>query len=1046
MIRFFVRHPVAANLLMVAICILGIGMISSIERETFPEFTASTVGVSAIYPGASARDVDENVCAPIEDALIGVEGLEDLTCLSVAGRANATAELVEGGDLTQFFNDIFSAVSGITTFPSDVETPAVEVLARSDVVAMIAVSGLPTRAALADYTDGLADRILALPGVSRASVSGITDREFQVAFDEATLRQHGLSSSDITGALTSRSLSRPLGDAELKAGSITLRYADVRRSVAELEDLIVLQTSAGAVVRLGDIASVTLSDKNPDISSYINGVQAAIITFSKSKEDDSIRVYNAVEKLLEAERATYPDTLSLSVIANNTTELNERLALIVKNIAMGLVLVFATMWLFFSIREALWISAALPVSFLGSLFIMSVFGITINMITLVALLMAVGLIMDDSIVIAENIDNWRRKGASATEAAWRGTVEVMPGVVSSFLTTVAVFGPLMFMTGRLGVILKFIPTVLLITLALSLIEGFLILPHHLSHAGGDGPEGHENRRAAQMLERFKEGVVLPVAGWLAKWRYATLGSVIALLMLALSLVVSGTIKVIPFPSSESDTVIARVALTDGIARDRTIQTVEQLVAGLTRVNADLSPNTQGQVPLVDRVLVEYGTNSEVKNNGSNTATVTVDLLPSSQRNVAADDVVEAWRRATGPMPDLVQSSFAQSVRGPAGADLDVELRGHDLHQLETAASELLARLLEREDVIEAHQDLYGGQQELQFALTTYGYAVGLTPKMLSDQLRAAFEGAETDSFRVNQSNLTVRAQLSETVQTLSELEQFPIRLAGGEQVALSSVAEMKMTRGYPVISRKNGMAMARLTGQIDGSKVTSAQISKVVTDELGPALVAKYPGIEIGIGGATEEQNKSQSSLGKLMGLGLIGVYMILAFQFRSYALPLVIMAAIPFALVGSILAHWALGLAIAMPSMIGFASLSGIVVNNSILFLTFFQTHLEKGDYEKAALNAARARFRPILLSTLTTFAGLVPIIFDSSPQVQILVPLVVSVAFGLLASMVMVVLVFPSLLSIYFDWASLARWTRAFDKGSVDEALGVAGEKPAG
>lgn len=1045
MIRFFVKHPVAANLLMVMICILGIGVISSIERESFPEFTPSTVGVTAAYPGASARDVDENVCAPLEDALTGLDGLADLTCLSLPGRGVATVELEEGGDLTQFFNDVFSAVSGIKTFPDEVETPTVEVQARSDRVAMLAVSGLPTRAALADYTDGLADRILALPGVAQATVSGITDRELQVEFDEATLRSHGISSSDITAALTTRSLSRPLGDAELTPGAITLRYTDVRRSVTDLEQLIVLQTPGGAVVRLGDIAEVQLTDKDPNVASYIDGKPSAIITFSKSKADDSIRVYNEVTTLLEAERAAYPDTLSLTVINNNTTALSERLSLILQNIAIGLVLVFGTMWLFFSIREALWISAALPVSFLGSFFVMSMFGLTINMISLVALLMAVGLIMDDSIVIAENIDKWRRRGARTGEAAWRGTMEVMPGVVSSFLTTVAVFGPLMFMSGRLGAILSMLPMVLLITLALSLIEGFLILPHHLSHAGTDDPQEHENRRAARLLERFKEGVVLPISGWLAQWRYATVGSVIAILMLTLSLVVSGTIKVIPFPSTEGDTIVARLALTDGINRTRTVETVEQLLAGLEQVDAALTPATQGGEPLIERVLVEYGTNSDVKNNGSNTATITVDLLASSQRNVAADDVLDQWRAAAGPLPDLVQSSFAQADKGPAGADLDVELRSDDLEQLETAASDLLATLLARDDVTEAYQDLYGGQQELQFTLNTYGYVIGLTPQMLSDQMRAAFEGAETDSFRVNQSNLTVRTQLSDTVETLSELEQFPIRLASGEQVALSAVADMEMTRGYPTISRKNGKALARLTGRIDGAKITTAQISSLVTDDLGPALVQKYPGLEIGIGGATEEQNKSQSSLAKLMGLGLIGVYMILAFQFRSYTLPLVIMAAIPFALIGSILGHWALGLAIAMPSMIGFASLSGIVVNNSILFLTFFQTHLEKGDYVQAALNAARARFRPIILSTTTTFAGLLPIIFDTSPQVQTLVPMVVSVAFGLMASMVMVVLVFPSLISVYFDWASLERWTRAFDKGSVDDLKDEAARTPA-
>jgi len=425
-----VRHPVAANLLMAIMIALGIYVISGIERETFPEFDADSVRITVPYPGASARDVDEEVCAPIEDALSGVTGLEELSCLSVEGRASATADLAEGGDLIQFFNDVSSAVSGISDFPSDAETATVEIANQTDLVALIAISGIVSKDGLVDYADVLADQLLALPGVASATVSGITDREFQVNFDQQALRQYGLSSRDLVDAIEVRSYQQPLGSASLAEGDLVLRYAGATRTIADLEDLVVIENVNGAVVRLSDLGTINLVDRDTNAQSYIDGAQTAIISISKNADDDTILVFERVNEVLEAERAAYPAPFDIAVLNNLSELVEERINLIVENIAVGLVLVFGAMWLFFSLREALWISAALPVSFLGGLFVMSLLGITINMITLIALLMAVGLIMDDSIVIAENIDKWRKK-ADPLAAAAKGTMEVLPGVISS---------------------------------------------------------------------------------------------------------------------------------------------------------------------------------------------------------------------------------------------------------------------------------------------------------------------------------------------------------------------------------------------------------------------------------------------------------------------------------------------------------------------------------------------------------------------------------------------------------------------------------------
>lgn len=1027
MLEWFVRHPVASNILMAIICILGIATVAGIERETFPEITPKSVNVSVAYPGASAVDVDEEICVRLEDAITGTEGLSEFDCLSLDGVGQATAELENGGDILQFYNDISSAVSGINDFPSAAKTPIVERGGMTELINMVAVSGIDGKKALLEYSDELANRLQAISGVTEATVSGLTDRELRVTFDQEALRRFGLSSQDVVDAINARSLQQPLGDVRTTDKSLVLRYADVRRSVDSLEDLIVLQNKDGGIVRLRDIATARFTDSDEDTQSFMDGEQTAIIMIMKASDGDSITIFEQVSAILEEERAKYPEPFKLTVINNLTEIVEERLSLILGNTAKGLAMVFVVMWLFFNLKEALWISAALPVSFLGGLYLMDMFGLTINMMTLIALLMAVGLIMDDSIVIAENIDKWRKR-VGPQEAAARGTKEIMPGVLSSFLTTACVFGPLMFLEGDFGEILRYVPMVLLLTLALSLVEGFLILPHHLSHPSKKVMKDPDARPAARALTWLREGYVIPLAGFLARWRYMTVGGVIGALILSIGMITSGQIKVVGFPAIEGDTVEVKVALTSGIARERTVDTVEHLLAALDVVDTRFTPNTQDQAPLVERVLVRYGANSNVKDNGSNTATITVDLLQAAQRNVTTDEVLRVWREEAGSLPDLQQISFAQQEMGPGGNDIDIDVAGRDPATVEAAATHVLTRLLERVDVKEAYSDFKGGRQEVNLTLNEYGYSVGLTPQSLSTQLRQAFEGSETDNFHIGASSVKVQVQLGDTVTDLTALENFPINVGDGKHAALISVADMQLAASYPTITRKDRRIVANIVGQIDRQATTAVEIGNFVLNELGPELAVTYPGVTVSIGGASEEQQKSQASIGSKLLLGLVGVFMVLAFQFRSYTLPIVVMLSIPFALIGTIMGHWIMGLDLSMPSFIGFASLAGIVVNNAILFLTFFQTHLEGEDHVAAALNAVRARFRPVLLSTGTTIAGLLPLIADGSPQVQTMVPLVVSVAAGLTASMVLVVLVLPSLLSIYFDIFSVKKWVAKF------------------
>ncbi len=1021
MIRYFVLHPVAANILMLAACILGLSVISDIERESFPEFTPSRVSVTVVYPGASAIDVDEQVCAELDASLHGLSQLDDIECQSTEGRATLTLTMVEDGDISQFFNEALSEIQAVDGLPADAEEPTVAISGREEQIVLLAVSGIDGPGGLLRYADGLAVRLATLPLVADAEVGGVSEQEYRIGLDQAALRRYGLSARDVIDAINARSFNQPLGTAQTDTVDVTLRYEGVRRSAESLEEIVIRETSVGGFVRVADVADVRLIEARPELQSIIDGAEAATIRVLKSASADAIDAFAQVRAVIAEEEERFPDPFEITIVNNETENIEDRIRVVVENTMIGLLLVLVVMSLVFSFKEAFWISATLPISFLGALFIMNAMGITINMISLIAMLMAVGLIMDDSIVIADNIDKWRGRGSNK-QASYKGSAEVAPGVFSSFLTTACVFTPLMFLSGELGSILEVVPIVLLIVLAVSLVEAFLVLPNHLSHVHAD--RARQNRRfVPRMIEALAENVVLPITRLCVEWRYATLGLTFGVLVASVGLITSGTIKVVGFPTTEGDTVEARIALTAGSPLERTEATVSRLLAGIEEVNAERSPLTNGEQPLVERVLVRHATNQDVRSNGPHTVTVTVDLLESAERNVTADEVANLWERATGPLPDVAQSRFIQTSGTPGGSDLDVQLSSRNLDQLERAAADLYARLIARPDVTGAYNDFLSGQAQIELSMSDFGAAAGLTPQNLTGQLRAAFSGSKTDEFSRGFSDISVRVEIADTVPTIAELEQFPIVLPSGGITPLAQVANIQSVEGYTQITRQNGEAIARIIGQIDRGATTSTAISGVIINEYAPVIMEAYPEVSVGIGGATEAQQETQSSIITALLVGLIGVYLILAYQFHSYTLPFVVMLSIPFAIIGVIMGHMLVGIDLAMPSFVGFASLAGIVVNNAILFLTFFEMESEESAME-GAIEAVHHRFRPVILSFTTTFVGLLPIIFETSPQAQTMVPLVTAVAFGLLSSTILTIFVLPSALTIYFDWANFQKW----------------------
>lgn len=1038
MIAFFVRHPTAGNLLMLFLAVLGIASLPNLQRETFPDFAAQELQITVTYPGASAEDVEEAICQRIEDAIDGINDVAEMSCEAREGVSVSIVEMEEGGDITRFMDDVKTEVQAIDNFPEQVELPVIKELGRTDNVVAIAITGPMAPKDLKAYAEQVKERMQQLPMISQVQVNGFSDHQLRIEVPARALRQYGLSMSDVANAISRQGIDLPSGSLETHEQDLLVRFADLRRTPAELEDLIVIGAASGAEVRLGAVAQITDRFELDEEKILFNGKRAAVLQVVKTKQQDTLKVMNAVNAFLDNQlRPSAPAGVRFILTQDRSSIVRDRLTLLTRNGAQGLALVFLTMWLFFQGRFAFWVAMGLPVSFLGALFMMSVLGLTINMITMVALLIAIGLLMDDAIVISENIATQLRRGKGAIQAAIDGTRQVAPGVISSFLTTVAVFGPLAFLSGHMGKVLQFIPMVLLLVLAVSLIEAFLILPHHLA----ESLRHHENKvgrfRAAfdRRLIGFRDNTLGHLIDWAILHRYWFIGGTVALFLVSIGMLVGGKLKFQAFPDIEGDIIEARVLMPQGTPLSRTELVVDKITRGIAEVDDAFSPQQAGGRRLVKNVQTRFNSNPDAGESGPHLATVKVDLLTAEERVGNLDDFINRWREAVGEIPDLVSLNFKEPVIGPGGLALEIQLTGPDLEALKQASLELQQWLSRYRGVFDLGDNLRPGKPELRLRLRDGALALGLDASTIASQLRAAFYGTTAKEIQVASEAYEIDVRLAAADRaSLTDIEAFRLTTANGDQVPLSAVAVIEPDRGFARIQRVNGIRTVTVSGDLDSRVANAQEIIGHTRALFMPDMLKRHPSVRVGIKGQSEQTAKTGASMLRSFGIGLIGIFILLSFQFRSYMEPLIVMSIIPMALVGVIWGHLLMGLNLTMPSIIGFTSLAGIVVNDSILLVEFLKLRVLDGmEIVEAARAASRDRFRAVLLTSVTTMAGLTPLLLEKSLQAQILIPLATSIVFGLLATTLLVLLVVPAMFSILHDLglASTARerrhWTSA-------------------
>ncbi|MEM6487754.1 MAG: efflux RND transporter permease subunit [Pseudomonadota bacterium] len=1019
MIRFFAAHPTAANLIMLLMMVVGLAAAPHLLRETFPRVEPREVEVTIAYPGAAADEVSRALCTRIEDAMNGLRHLKEVRCNAFESRAVATVEMLQGGDFARFTDDIEAEIGAVDDLPEMAETPVIRQQGLTDLVAVVAVTaegahGLTELKALAE---GLEARMLRWGGIPKVEVSGFADPEIRVEIDEAATRALGLSLEDIAAAVARQNVELPLGELVSPDGTALLRFADRRRAADALRDVVVAASAQGGTVRLGDIAHIAETVADREVAAELNGAPAAILRVTKAETDDTLRVMDRLRAFIAHEEASLPPGVDITITGEAASVLDDRLRMLLRNSLQGLALVFGVMWLFFGLRQAFWISAGLPVAFLGAIAAMAALGYSINMLTLVALLIVIGILMDDAIVIAENIETKRAEGLSPLEASVQGAWQVAPGVCASFATTAVVFGALAFLQGDVGQLLRVVPVVMLLVLAVSLVEAFLILPAHLSHGAPAVPE--PPRRAERWLDALRRRVVGPMARAAVAWRWLTMGIALLAFLASMAAVMGGALKFQAFPTLDGDQIEARLALPAGASIEQTEAAMAGVLAGLDRVDAALSPANPGGAPLVRDIVVTYGENADIGGSGAHLATARVDLMGTETRTASLSEVLAAWRAETPLTPAIRRLTLVESVRGPAGRALEIRLAHDDLTTLARAAGSLRAWLARYAGTDNIADDLAPGRPERRITLRDGAGALGLDARAVADQLRAGFQGMTADVVEAEGVTWDIELMLDAADRrTMGDLDGFSIKTPAGARVPLAAVAEIRDGRGPAVLRRVAGRPTVTVTGDVDTRFGNADRIVRDTVASFVPQLKAAHPGLAVTIKGEAEAADETLSSMFAGLAVGVLSVFVVLSIQLRSYTEPVVVMAIIPFALIGAVAGHLALGIDMSLPSMLGFASLAGIVVNDSILLVHVIKDKRAQGmPVSEAAPLAAEARCRAILLTSLTTVVGVAPLLFETSLQAQPLIPLVCSIAGGLTATTLLILLVVPAFYGVLDD-----------------------------
>ena len=1039
---------------MAAILIAGITTWFKLKKEIFPETSTDVVSVSVPYPGATPEEVEKGVCIPIEEAIRDVEGIDIMRSTAANSIGVVYVEVSSESNVRDVLDDIKTRIDSIENFAENTESPLYEEVLIKNQVLTVAISADTDERTLRGYAEKIRDGILTYKppkpsnwlnkitssfrgsgGVSQVELSGLRKYEISIELSEDTMRAYGITFAAVADAVRASSIDLPGGAVRTDAGEILIKAESKRYSSAEFEKIPVITRADGTVVFLGDIATILDEFEDVDLISRFNGKNAAALQIYRVGKEDTLEVAESARKYLEEIRNQLPEGVYVEIWNDNSQYLQGRLDLLRKNALWGLLLVLVILSLFLRPSLAVLVTIGIPISFAGAIWMMPTTGISINMITLFAFILVLGIVVDDAIVVGENVYRRIRNGEDPRDASWKGTHEVGVVVIFGVLTTAVAFTPMLGISGVSGKIWRNIPWIVIPTLLFSLIQSKLILPAHLALLRPSNNEGSRNpilkvqRKVAQGMETFVDKFYRPILKLALGVRYVVIAIFIALFFIAIGLVKGERIKWEFFPEVEAEIISAKVKMVEGVAFDTTSDAVTRIEEAAIKLNEKYSNGSAK--PLIINMLATVGSQpfktgfSPVTPTGDNLGEVALEILPGSERSVSARELAAEWRKLTGPIPATSEISF-QSQSAGSGNAIDLELSGDDMDKLIMATEEVKTSLSKIDGIIDiSDSNNLGKRQVVLKSLLPAGESMGVRLSDVAMQLRQGFYGEEVQRLQRGRDEVKVMLRYpKEDRSSLEDVEQIKIRTRAGNEIPLSALVSFEEGRSKSVIRRTERVRAVRIAADIDrgNPKANANRARRTLENETLTTLTERFPGINYAFYGEQKDQARSMEELKSSSIFALLAVFVLMAIPLRSYVQPLIVMSVIPFGIVGSILGHILMGANISIMSMCGIVALSGVVVNDSLVLVDYVNRHRIKGESLIAAVwEAGAARFRPIILTSLTTFAGLSPMLFETDLQAKFLIPMAISLGFGILFATAITLILVPSIYLVLEDFKVL-------------------------
>ncbi|MBY6064785.1 AcrB/AcrD/AcrF family protein [Pseudidiomarina sediminum] len=1018
LIAWWANNAVAANLLMALIIITGIFMVSQVRKQMFPEIEFNVISIQVPFPGAAPQEVEQGVLLLIEDALEDIDGVERMTSTAREGFGSVSIEVENGYDEQVVMDEVKMLVDAIPNFPQQIENPNIYRMRPQRNVIWISIFGDMTERNQKELAKAVRDDLRSMGGITKVDVVGARDYEISIEISEHDLQRYNLSFQQIVNAVRGTSLDVAGGSIRTPNGDILLRANNQAYFGDEFESIVLINNPDGTRLTLGDIATVKDEFIERRRFTEFDGKPATFVKVDSVGDQNDLAVAEAVRNYVERKQKELPPEVQIAHWGDSSYYLQGRLDLMIDNMIYGGFLVFLMLSLFLQLRLAFWVMLGIPICFLGTIALMPLpmFDISINMISLFGFILVLGIVVDDAIVIGESAYTEIENNGKSIDNVVRGAKKVAIPATFGVLTTMVAFIPMLMVDGGMGAIWESIAWVVILCLAFSLVESKLILPAHIAHMKYSKdvhakPNAFQRVRnkIADSLRAFVERFYRPFLAKCLHYRYTTLASFLGMFILMFGLISGGVVRWVFFPNIPSDFVQTSVQMQPGSSEDATIRALQSINQALLRVDAQVQDEEGAGIVKHTNVWLDSNTSGMVM----------VELEKGEDRNIDGFSIINRWRMETPEIAGVKSINFQGSIAGGAGFDVEFQLAGEDLDELAAAARELKDVLTEFDGVFDVEDTFGEGNDEIILETKPLATAMGITLSELANQVRYAFYGAEAQ--RIQRGDEEVRIMVRypyDERQSIGNLESMKLRSSDGALIPFTELAEIRHAKGYNTITRNDGERSVNVRARVDKDSVEPFEVVQQVQRDYMQPILDKYPSVQVKLEGASQDEAEATSSLAIGFVLALFAIYALMAVPLKSYSQPLIIMSVIPFGMIGAVVGHWILGMPISVLSLFGIIALAGVVVNDSLVMVDYVnQSRREGVPLRKAVQDAGSARFRAIILTSLTTFFGLLPIVLEKSLQAKIVIPMAISLGFGILFATVITLLLIPCLYLILDD-----------------------------